>query len=211
MARAAGIGVAAGVSTSAALASLLVPSVASHSLDGSVQRAQLRPLHLRFLLSANCCLSRQRMSKLQSFAPSGLYSPSDSPAYLNSALSRTSGPLQLGLSFSQGSARPEINRQVCGAARGMAAGSGSDLELWIKKKNSSEPVVVYSKTYCPYVLSMLYPPNSMHAGVNYSLLDSLIFIANDSSHWYIFSYYNSILHFRGRDWFCKNVYREVYE
>uniref|UniRef100_A0A7I4FNC6 Glutaredoxin domain-containing protein n=1 Tax=Physcomitrium patens TaxID=3218 RepID=A0A7I4FNC6_PHYPA len=152
MARAAGIGVAAGVSTSAALASLLVPSVASHSLDGSVQRAQLRPLHLRFLLSANCCLSRQRMSKLQSFAPSGLYSPSDSPAYLNSALSRTSGPLQLGLSFSQGSARPEINRQVCGAARGMAAGSGSDLELWIKKKNSSEPVVVYSKTYCPYCM-----------------------------------------------------------
>jgi hypothetical protein len=31
----------------------------------------------------------------------------------------------------------------------MAASIEKDLEKWIKKTNSSEPVVVWSKTYCP--------------------------------------------------------------
>lgn len=93
----------------------------------------------------------------------------------------------------------------------MVVGLGSDLELWIKKKNFFEFVVVYFKIYCLYVLFMFYLFNLMYVGVNYFLFDFLIFIVNDSSYWYIFLYYNFILYFWGRDWFCKNVYREVYE
>lgn len=133
MARAAaagGLGVATGLSSSRP--SLTVPSVASHSY---------RPFASPLLVAS---------SRLQSLAPAALYSSSALPTPLNSAGVR-SGFLQLGLSVLHGS--PPVRQQrVCGAARGMAAGSGSDLVSSIKKTISEEPVVVYSKTYCPYCM-----------------------------------------------------------
>jgi glutaredoxin len=75
-------------------------------------------------------------SRLQSLAPSALYGAS-------SSFARPSGLLQLGFSGRQ------QQQRACGVARGMA---GSDLESWVKKTNAKEPVVVYSKTWCPYCM-----------------------------------------------------------
>ena len=129
---------AAGMSSSAVKAPLIAPSVASHSFD--------RPLALPLIRAAN--LGSPGASRLQCLAPSALYRPSNSPTRLNSALSRSSGFPQLGISVWQESARQQ---RMCVVARGMAAGAGSDLESWINETISKEPVVVYSKTYCPYV------------------------------------------------------------
>jgi len=138
MARAAaGMGVAAEFSSSAVKAS----SLGSHSLDGN---AMQRPLQF---LAVNLGRSSSTTSRLMCLAPSALYYPSK---LSNSSPYRSSGFLQLGLSVWQGSATRRV-QQVCGVPA--RAESGNDLESWIKEKNSTEPVVVYSKSWCPYVFS----------------------------------------------------------
>ena len=126
----AGLGLGMGVATSSATASCLP--------DMSLRLCwRQRPLNLR---ASHC-------SKLQTLAPASLYSAS-----FSSAFSRSARCVQLGASVLGGLGRPERRPFGVGVARGMAAGTESDLESWIKKTNSSEPVVVWSKSYCPYVI-----------------------------------------------------------
>ncbi|KAG0555065.1 hypothetical protein KC19_12G141700 [Ceratodon purpureus] len=125
--------VAAGMSTKAS-------SLASHRLEGSY-----RPLSVPVLLATNLCTPGRTTSRLQCLAPAALYGR-------NSALSRPSGIVQLGFSVLQGSGRQQQQQRGYGVARSMAAGAGSDLESSIKETISKEPVVVYSKTYCPYCM-----------------------------------------------------------
>lgn len=119
-----------GVSTSSAMPSCLS--------DMSLRLCwRQRPLNLR---ESHC-------SKLQTLAPASLYAAS-----FSSAFSRSARCVQLGASVLGGFGRPERRPFGVGVARGMAAGTESDMESWIKKTNSSEPVVVWSKSYCPYVI-----------------------------------------------------------
>lgn len=134
MARAAaGMGVAAEFSRSVAKASLL----GSHTLVGNVT--------LPFL-AVNFGRNIRTTSRLMCLAPSALYYPSK---VSNSSPYRSSGYLQLGLSVWQGS-RTRHAQQVCGVAA--RAESGNDVEAWVRETNSREPVVVYSKSWCPYCM-----------------------------------------------------------
>lgn len=91
-----------------------------------------------FLATANLGLSSNSTARLMCLAPSALYS-------LNSSPYRPAGYLQLGLSVWKRSS----TTRVATAATAPRAESGKDLESSIKETTSKEPVVVYSKSWCP--------------------------------------------------------------
>jgi len=72
---------------------------------------------------------------------------------------RSAACLRLGLAVLHGfglpaAAQGRLPKDSVEAARAstrcMAASTEKDLETWIRKTNSSQPIVVWSKTYCPY-------------------------------------------------------------
>lgn len=172
MARAAGMGIAAELSSSA-----LKASVASHTLEGN---AVQRPLQLPLLLTANLRRSSST-SRLPCLAPPALYSnPSKFSTPLNFSSYRASEYQSLGLSalgIRSFPTRHNRQQQVRGVARAMAA--ENDLEAWIKETNSKEPVVVYSKSWCPYVPLLHCGPNLMCSeswnNIYYKLLLGIFF------------------------------------
>lgn len=143
---------AVGVSSSASVAApFFLSSMSCHSPDGNVLHSlKYRSQNFPTGLCPNFLPPTQRSSRISSLAPSSLYSPSISSSFFSS-LPSSAGCLQLGFSILLrfGLRGPQRQERRCGIARGMAAGSEKDLETWIKKTNSSEPIVVWSKSYCP--------------------------------------------------------------
>jgi hypothetical protein len=132
-------------------------SVPCHIPDGFTV---YKPKHGSGFLRAQLLLQVQRPSRVIALvAPSALYCRSLSSSYSVQTPPST-GCLRLGLSnlHSFGWRRSPPEPRLAGgdsfetqasSPRCMAASIEKDLEKWIKETNSSEPVVVWSKTYCP--------------------------------------------------------------
>jgi hypothetical protein len=132
-------------------------SVPCHIPDGF---PVYKPKHGSGFLRAQLLLQMQRPSRVIALvAPSALYCRSLSSSY-SVQKPRSAGCLRVGLSILHGFElrRSPQERRLAGgdsfetqasSPRCMAASTEKDLEKWIKKTNSSEPVVVWSKTYCP--------------------------------------------------------------
>ncbi|KAH8950056.1 hypothetical protein BDL97_10G064000 [Sphagnum fallax] len=150
--------VAGSVPSTAVGSPIFSASVPCHIPDGF---PVYKPKHGSGFLRAQLLLQVQRPSRVIALvAPSALYCRSLSSSYSVQA-PRSAGCLRLGLSNLHGFGwrrSPQEPRLAGGdsfetqasSPRCMAASIEKDLEKWIKETNSSEPVVVWSKTYCPY-------------------------------------------------------------
>jgi glutaredoxin 3 len=153
MARALGTG---GITSTSAVAPFFFASVSCYSPDGLVLH---RPKHVPAFLRSQFLTRIQRpSSRVLALAPSALYYPSLSSSFCV-RMPRSAPCLRLGLAVLHGFGLPAAAQgrlprdsvEAAGAStRCMAASTEKDLETWIRKTNSSQPIVVWSKTYCPY-------------------------------------------------------------
>ncbi len=130
-------------------------SVSCYSPDGLVLH---RPKHVPAFLRSQFLTRIQRpSSRVLALAPSALYYPSLSSSFCV-RMPRSAACLRLGLAVLHGFGLPAAaqgrlprdSAEAAGAStRCMAASTEKDLETWIRKTNSSQPIVVWSKTYCP--------------------------------------------------------------
>lgn len=152
MARALGTG---GITSTSVVAPFFFTSVSCYSPDGLVFH---RPKHVPAFLRSQFLPRIQRpSSRVLALAPSALYYPSLSSSFCV-RMPQSAACLRLGLAVLHGFGLPAAAQgrlprdsvEAAGAStRCMAASTEKDLETWIRKTNSSQPIVVWSKTYCP--------------------------------------------------------------
>lgn len=152
MARALGTG---GITSTSVVVPFFFASVSCYSPDGLVLH---RPKHVPAFLRSQFLPRIQRpSSRVLALAPSALYYPSLSSSFCV-RMPQSAACLRLGLAVLHGFGLPAAAQgrlprdsvEAAGAStRCMAASTEKDLETWIRKTNSSQPIVVWSKTYCP--------------------------------------------------------------
>ncbi len=144
-----------GIKSTSVVAPFFFTSVSCYSPDGLVFH---RPKHVPAFLRSQFLPRIQRpSSRVLALAPSALYYPSLSSSFCV-RMPQSAACLRLGLAVLHGFGLPAAAQgrlprdsvEAAGAStRCMAASTEKDLETWIRKTNSSQPIVVWSKTYCP--------------------------------------------------------------